>query len=408
MKKNNLSIFGGRPIRRAKFKHPTIISSVEKRAVIKLLNTKKLSGFYENFLGGEKVREFENKWAKFFGCKYAVAVNSGTSAQHAALLACGIGPGDEVIVTSLSFTSTLSTILMCNAIPVFCDIYADTFNINVEEIKKKITKKTKAIVPVHLYGVPAEIEKILQIAKEYSLKVIEDTCQSPGSKYKGKFLGTFGDLGTFSTVETKNITTGEGGVIVGNNLDLIHRCRLIRNHGESYKINEKRYYLPSILGYNFRATEFQATIGIEQLKKLNKINNIRYKLAEYLLKNLKDIKGIKLPIQKIKYCNVVPHLICLQYDEKKIGVKKSTYMKALEKEGLPVTGGYQLTLYQIYNAFRNISNKDNSKKYPVVEKVIKNSIWINQARPPSTINDMKDIVKIFRKIDKNIHSLKNV
>jgi perosamine synthetase len=406
--KQNLSILGGSPIRTKKFKHPSIISSKEKNAVIRLLDTKKLSGFYQNFLGGEKVIEFEKKWAKFFKCKYAVAVNSGTSAQHAALIACGVKRGDEVIVTSLSFTSTLSTILMCNATPVFCDICPDTFNIDVEEIKKKITKKTKVIVPVHLYGFPANIKEILEIAKKYSLKVIEDTCQSPGSKYKGKFLGTIGDLGTFSTVETKNITTGEGGIIVGNNLDLIHKCRLVRNHGESYKINEKRYYTPSILGYNFRPTEFQATIGIEQLKRLNKINKTRRKLTDYLLKNLQGLKGITLPLQKNKYCKVVPHLICLQYDEKLTGVKKNIYMKALEKEGLPVTGGYQLSLYQIYNAFRNRSYKKKLKHFPVVEKVIKNSIWLNQARPPATINDMKDIIKIFKKIDKNIHKLKNL
>ena len=159
--KKNLSILGGIPIRTKKFKHPSIISSKEKNAVIRLLDTKKLSGFYQNFLGGEKVIEFEKKWAKFFKCKYAVAVNSGTSAQHAALIACGVKAGDEVIVTSLSFTSTLSTILMCNATPVFCDICPDTFNIDVEEIKKKITKKTKVIVPVHLYGFPANIKEIM-------------------------------------------------------------------------------------------------------------------------------------------------------------------------------------------------------------------------------------------------------
>ena len=313
-----LALFGGKPSRKKPFKHSTLIGPKEKKEVLSLLSSGKLSGFYKNFLGGDKVIKYENDWAKFFRCKYAVAVNSGTSAQHIALAACGVKKGDEVIVTSLSFTSTVSTILMNGAVPKFCDIDPETFNLDHNKIEKLITKKTKAIVPVHLYGLPANMDKIMQLAKKYNLRVIEDTCQSPGSKYRGKYVGTFGDLGTFSTVETKNISTGEGGIIVSNDAELIHKCRLIRNHGEAYMLGKTRGYSPQVLGYNLRPTEFQAILGIYQLKKLSKINKERNRLSKYLLNSLRKIKGIKIPLEKLRNSNIVRHLVCLQYNEKEL------------------------------------------------------------------------------------------
>ncbi len=405
---NKLALLGGVPVRKKKFKHPTIIGVQEKKSVIRLLNEGKLSGFFENFLGGPEVRKFEKKWSKFFNCKYAVAVNSGTSAQHIALASCGITKGDEVIVTALSFTSTVSTILMNNAKPIFCDIDETTFNIDVNKIEKLITKKTKAIVPVHLYGLPANMDRIMKIAKKYKLKVIEDTCQAPGSKFKNKFVGTIGNLGTFSTVETKNISTGEGGIIVSNDKNLINKCRLIRNHGESYLLGQTRSYLPDIIGYNLRPTEIQAAIGIEQLKKLNKFNVIRNILAKYVIKNLSLIKGIKVPVTQQKNSFIVHHLTCLQYNEKETGVSKKKYMKALEKEGIKVSGGYPYTLYAIYYGYKKKGINYKKGLCPVAEKVIKKSIWINQLRPPSTLKDAKDVVKVFKKVDLNLKYLRDI
>lgn len=405
---NKLALLGGTPVRKKKFKHSTIIGASEKKSVMKLLSKGKLSGFFENFLGGPEVRKFEKKWSKFFKCKYAVAVNSGTSAQHIALASCEIKKGDEVIVTALSFTSTVSTILMNNAKPVFCDIDEETFNIDINKIEGLITKKTKAIVPVHLYGVPAKMDKVMKIAKKYNLKVIEDTCQSPGSKFKKKYVGTIGNLGTFSTVETKNISTGEGGVIVSNDKNLINKCRLIRNHGESYLLGQKRSYLPNVLGYNLRPTEFQSVIGIEQLKKLNKFNKIRNKLGRFIIKKLESLKGIKVPIIKQKDSHIVHHLICLQYNELETGVSKKKYMEALEKEGINVSNGYPFTLYAIYYGFKKKGTNFKKGLCPVAEKVIKRSIWINQLRPPTTINDARDIIKAFRKVDNNLIHLQDL
>ena len=248
----------------------------------------------------------------------------------------------------------------------------------------------------------------MKIAKKFNLKVIEDTCQSPGSKFKNKYVGTIGHLGTFSTVETKNISTGEGGVIVGNDKSLIHKCRLIRNHGEAYLLGKKRSYLPNMLGYNLRPTEFQATIGENQLNKLNNYNNIRNKLSNYLIKNLKNLKGITLPISKIKNTHIVHHLLCLQYDAKATGVSKEIYLKALAKEGVVLSVGYQNTLYAIYYAFMKKGFNYKSGLCPVAEETIKKSIWINQMRPPSNLKDMKDIVTAFKKVDLNISKLKHL
>ena len=403
-----LALFGGKVTRKKKFKHSTILGLAERKAVMKLIKNGKLSGFYNNFLGGPNVQEFEKKWSNFFNCKYAVAVNSGTSAQQIALAACGIKKNDEVIVPSLSFTSTMSTVLMNDAVPKFCDIDSKTFNIDVSKIEQLITKKTKAIVPVHLYGVPSQMDTIMKIAKKYNLKVIEDTCQSPGSKFKKKYVGTIGDLGTFSTVETKNISTGEGGVIVGNNKDLIHKCRLIRNHGESYLLGNKRTYQPKMLGYNLRPTEFQAVIGIEQIKKLKKINEIRNHLSDYLIDNLKDIKGITVPKKRIKNLFIVRHLICLQYDEKETGVSKDNYLKALSREGIDLLKGYPFSLYSIYYGFLNKGSNYKKGFCPTTESVINKSIWINQMRPPSTLKDMSDIITAFKKVNSNLSQLKSL
>lgn len=401
-----LALFGGKPSRKKPFKHSTLIGPKEKKEVLSLLSSGKLSGFYKNFLGGDKVIKYENDWAKFFRCKYAVAVNSGTSAQHIALAACGVKKGDEVIVTSLSFTSTVSTILMNGAVPKFCDIDPETFNLDHNKIEKLITKKTKAIVPVHLYGLPANMDKIMQLAKKYNLRVIEDTCQSPGSKYRGKYVGTFGDLGTFSTVETKNISTGEGGIIVSNDAELIHKCRLIRNHGEAYMLGKTRGYSPQVLGYNLRPTEFQAILGIYQLKKLSKINKERNRLSKYLLNSLRKIKGIKIPLEKLRNSNIVRHLVCLQYNEKETGVTKEKYIKALQKEGIQVSPGYPHTLYAIYYGYLKKGYNFKKGLCPVAEDVIKKSIWIMQVRPPSKISDMDDIIRAFKKVDQNLKYLR--
>ena len=217
-----------------------------------------------------------------------MAVNSGTAALHAALLAHGIGAGDEVITTSFSFIATANSILFTGAKPVFADIEADTFNIDTNDILNKITPKTKALMPVHLYGHPAEMKTIMEIADERNLVVIEDACQAHGASYGDKKVGSFG-TGGFSFYPTKNMTTSEGGMITTNDKAVADRARMVRSHGS------KQRYLHEMVGYNLRMTDISAAIGLVQLGKLDGFTSMRQKNAKVLSNGLRDINRITIP-----------------------------------------------------------------------------------------------------------------
>ncbi|HEX7628362.1 MAG TPA: DegT/DnrJ/EryC1/StrS aminotransferase family protein [Candidatus Methanoperedens sp.] len=258
-----------------------IIGEDEVRAVTEVLR----SGVIAE---GQKVKDFETAFAKFAGTSYAVAVNSGTAALHAALLAHGIGPGDEVITTPFSFVATANSVLFTGAKPVFADIREDTFNIDPQSIVEKITPKTKAIIPVHLYGQSADMKAIMDIAEDKDLIIIEDACQAHGATFEGKSVGSFGE-GTFSFYPTKNMTTSEGGIITTNNKDVADKARMIRSHGS------KQRYLHEMLGFNLRMTDIAAAIGLVQLGKISDFNRARLNNAQYLTKSLQKIKGLILP-----------------------------------------------------------------------------------------------------------------
>ncbi|WP_340817900.1 DegT/DnrJ/EryC1/StrS family aminotransferase [Methanolobus sp. WCC4] len=240
---------------------------------------------------GQRVAEFEEAFAEYTGTQYAVAVNSGTAALHAALLAHGIGKDDEVITSSFSFIATANSILFTGAKPVFTDIRADTFNLDENLIEEKITPATKAIMPVHLYGHPAEMDAIKDIAEDHGLIIIEDACQAHGATYRGKKVGSFG-TGAFSFYPTKNMTTSEGGIITTNNEEVAAKARMIRAHGS------KQRYLHEMLGYNLRMTDISAAIGLTQLKKLPDYTSGRQHNAKLLNEKLSDIEGILCPTVK--------------------------------------------------------------------------------------------------------------
>ncbi|MCX9080917.1 MAG: DegT/DnrJ/EryC1/StrS family aminotransferase [Candidatus Methanoperedens sp.] len=258
-----------------------IIGEDEINAVIEVLR----SG---NIAEGQKVKDFEEAFAKYSGTSFAVAVNSGTAALHVALLAHGIGAGDEVITTPFTFVATSNSVLFTGAKPVFADIREDTFTIDPESIIEKITPKTKAIIPVHLYGQAADMKAIMEIAEDKDLIVIEDACQAHGATFEGKSVGSFGD-GTFSFYPTKNMTTGEGGIITTNDLEIAQKARMIRSHGS------KQRYFHEMLGFNLRMTDIAASIGITQLGKIADFNRSRIKNAHYLTGSLGNIKGLILP-----------------------------------------------------------------------------------------------------------------
>ena len=251
------------------------IGDDEKQAVLEVLD----SGIIAQ---GPRVKAFEEAFAQMCGVKHAIATTSGTTALHVALLAHGIGKGDEVITSAFTFIASANSILYVGAKPVFVDINPRTFNLDVSKIEKAITKKTKAILPIHLYGLSCDMDPIMKIAKKHGLVVIEDACQSHGAEYKGQKVGSFG-TGTYSLYPTKNITSGEGGMITTDDPVIDEKCRVIRQHGM-----RKRYYHDE-LGYNFRMTDIHAAIGLAQLKKLEKFNSQRQANAKFLSENLKNV-----------------------------------------------------------------------------------------------------------------------
>lgn len=243
-----------------------------------------------NALGiGPKVTAFESKFAKFVDTKYAVAVNTGTSALQLALISSGIKHGDEVILPSFTFVATAEAVVMTGGKPVFVDIDSITFNIDPEKIEEKITDKTKAILPVDLYGLPANLKSIQKIAKSRNLSIIEDAAQAHGAKYFGKSVGFLSNVTCWSFYASKNMTTGEGGIVTTNNLETANTIRMLRSHGEKTK------YSSETLGYNYRMSEIQAAIGLVQLKKLPDFVAKRTKNAEKLTELLSDVSALDLP-----------------------------------------------------------------------------------------------------------------
>lgn len=261
------------------------IDDFDRQIVIKVLESNFLSG-------GPNLRVFENDFAKFLGIPFACAVSSGTAGLHLAVKALGIGEGDEVITTPFSFIASSNCLLYERAKPVFVDIEETTFNIDSKKIEAAITKKTKAILVVHIFGQTAQMDEILKIAKKHKLKVIEDACESLGATYEGKMAGTFGDIGVFAFYPNKQMTTGEGGMIVTRFKRYLNLCKSLRNQGR----NDGDKWLESdILGYNYRLDEMSAALGISQLKKLNWMTEKRREIVTQYNNQLANIHWIKTP-----------------------------------------------------------------------------------------------------------------
>jgi dTDP-4-amino-4,6-dideoxygalactose transaminase len=237
------------------------------------------------------VTKFESAFAKFANVRHAVAVNSGTAALHMALLAAGTTSGDEVIVPSFTFVATAEALALIGARPVFVDIDPNTYNISPEKVEEAITSKTKAIIPVDLYGLPADMEAISRIAKKHDLTVIEDAAQAHGALYKGKPPGAFADMACWSFYASKNMTTGEGGMVTTNSDQFAEKLRSVRVHGE------KESYVSSVPGHNYRMPEIEAAIGYVQLQKLPKFLEKRRRNAELLTQRLCEAKGLQLPTE---------------------------------------------------------------------------------------------------------------
>jgi len=325
----------------------TSFGKEEIEAAKKVLSSGILSDFIgnagEKFLGGKYVKGLEAAYCRKFNVKYAVAMSSAATALHAAIAALGIGPGDEVILPPITMSATATAILLNNAVPVFADIEKETICIDPQSIEDKITKRTKAIMVVALYGQGANLPKIMKIAKKYRLRVIEDNAQSPGAKIGKDFVGTIGDVGIFSLNCHKVINCGEGGVLVTNNARIAYRAQLVRNHGEVV-LDDLKDRDTVIFGTNYRLTELQAAVAIEQFKKLDFLNNWRIELADYLTSKLRNFKGIILPDTKPGFTHVY-YQYPMRFIKKEVGIKRQTFAKALRAEGFPLGEGWVQPLY---------------------------------------------------------------
>lgn len=278
---------------------------------------------------GPFVREFEQKMSTSVGRKYGIAVSNGTAALEVAVQALGIKAGDEVIMPTFTIISCAMAVTKLGAVPVLVDSDIHTWNMKADEIEAKITSRTRAIMMVHLYGLPVEVERILALAKKYDLKVIEDAAEMHGQTYKGKLCGSFGDISTFSFYPNKHITTGEGGMVVTDDEELAERCRMIRNLCFRKDIR----YVHDEISDNYRFTNLQAAIGLAQLERLNEFVERKRAMGKYYTEHLKDIDGLILPVNRTDYADNIYWIYGIVLDEQ-VKADNKTVQKLLAEEGI--------------------------------------------------------------------------
>ena len=365
---------------------------------------------------GSRVQEFEAAFAQKFGVRYAIAVSSGTAAIHVALAALGIGFGDEVINTSHCFIGTATPVLHAGAVPVFADIDPRTFNIDPQSIKQKITPYTKAIVPVHLNGCPADMDAIRKIAQAYDLYVVEDAAQAHGARYRGELVGTLGDVGCFSFWEDKILTTaGEGGMLITNDERVARLARMIHHHGElredgDYYQGERLYHHP-FLGYNFRMTEIQGAIGLAQLEKLEAYVAGRQANAHRLSGLLADVRGVQAPYEP-EYAEHAFYKYILRLDRNHLHTPASEFVEALRAEGIRCSRRYPTPLHQqpVFVNQRGLGDSNvqfsaplyqGSPHYgsglPYAEQLPEDLVMVRMA-PNLQPGDLEDIARAVKKV----------
>ena len=372
------------------FSKPSI-GKQEIKEVIKVLK----SGWLTT---GPKTKELEEKFSKYIGTKKAIAVNSCTSALFLSLAALDIKKGDEVIVPTLTFAATAEVVEWLKAKPVLVDIQKETYNIDPEQIKKHITKRTRAIIPVHYAGHPCDMDEIMRIAKKHNLAVVEDSAHAIGAEYKGKKTGTFG-IGCFSFYATKNLTTGEGGMLTTNNIKLAEKLQKLSYFGidkdafKRYKKSGTWYYEIKTLGYKCNMDNIHAAIGVVQLKKLDSMNKKRENIAKHYTKSFKKIAEIKTPVTR-PYVKHSWHIYPIWINTSKLKTNRAEFIEELKKQNIGASVHFiPLHLHPYYRKKYNYKEGD----FPVAEKAYRGLVSL-PLFPDMTIKQADYVVNAVKKI----------
>jgi len=410
---SELALKGGKPVRTKPFPEWPMYDECEERALLDVLRSRK-------WWYGERVKEFEGKFASYQDARFGITTTSGTTALQIALIAAGVGAGDEVIVPPYTFVATATAVLAVNAIPVFADIDRDTLNLDPEAVREAITEKTKAIIPVHFAGYPADMDELKGIAQEHGLVIIEDACHAWGTDYKGRKVGAIGSMGAFSFQASKNITSSEGGIILTDDEELADLCRSYSNCGRG---KDRPWYEHYILGGNYRMTEFQAAILLCQLGRLDDQVTRRMGSAKVLDEGLREVEGIELLQQEPKGKRRSYHLYCFRYVQEDFGgVPREKFIEALVAEGIPASPGYPFPLYRNPLFERRGEGPrycplscpyygkemDYTKVHcPNTEQVCREVVWLPQTVLLGSKEDMEDIIRAVRKVREHVGELRD-
>ncbi len=419
-----LAIEGGKPAVEPGLIRPwPILDSRDKEAVLRV--------FENGYLcGGEapEVLALEKEWSRYCGRKYCLTTNSGTAALHMALAALNVGPGDEVIVPAYTFLASASCVLHAGGIPIFVDIDRRTYTVDPDLIEEKITERTKAIIPVHLHGLAADMDRVMAIAREHNLFILEDACQAHGAEYRGKKVGGFGELAAFSLNSSKNLSGGEGGLLVMDDDTYYMRAKMLRMFGDEIDDETKlRKYNASILGYQYRNLELPAALALAQLKRLDLYNDLRIKNCEHLTRHLGKIPGVRTP-HVPDGCRHVYWMYVVEFYPEEAGVEMSpadfrvACEKALFKEGVQV-GQWQTMPVPAQDLFQTKKGYSASgypwkfsregekvvyrgEDYPNALDLCRRYTVICGIHPPNGRELMEQYIEAFRKVFANLDVVK--
>jgi len=412
---DKLAIQGGAPVRSAKFPSWPRFNQLEENALLDTLR----SGHWGRTTG-KRVDQFEDQYARLTGSKHCLATANGTSALIASLNALDIGPGDEVLLSPYTFVATLNVVLLQHALPVFTDTDVETFQMDARGIAQRVSGQSAAIIPVHVGGAPADLDKILPEARKYKLRVIEDACQAHLAEWRGKKVGTLGDCGCFSFQASKNLNSGEGGALITNDEQLMSRAYSFHSNGRAWKADALSLSAYASNGANLRLTDFQAALLMAQMTRIEEQARTREQNAAYLTKMLKSVPGIQ-PARLADGCTRNAwHLYMLRYDPAAFeGVPRKTFLKALAAEGIPGASGYtplnkEPFIERVISSrhYRRIYGEARLKLWreknqcPGNDKLCEQAVWFTQTMLLGPKSDMDQIAEAITKIQRNAGALK--